>query len=118
MENLNPDLSLIVISGLTVILLLFLTFGLGIKYGYNKRYGEQSNTKPHQVQLLFLIGGALMGYIFAYYMLSKSVSFQVERAYEDGINFQKEITEQTYLSNDQYIIDRIDSILIYTKTKK
>ncbi len=118
MENLNPDLFLIIISGLTVLLLLFLTFGLGIKYGYNKRYGEQSNTKPHQSQLLFLIGGSLIGYMFAYYMLSKSVSFQVERAYELGVEFQKQVTNQTYLSNDKYIIDRIDSILIYTKTKK
>lgn len=118
MENLNPDLSLIIISGLIVLLLLFLTFGLGIKYGYNKRYGEQSNTKPHQTQLLFLLAGGLIGYVFAYYMLSKSVSYQIEKAYDLGVEFQKQVTDQTYLSNDKYIIDRIDSILIYTKTKK
>lgn len=55
---------------------------------------EQSNKsnkmKPHQISALFFIVGLLSGALLHYVLFSGTVSYKVNEAYEQGINFGKE----------------------------
>ncbi len=95
MDNSNPDLINIFGHCFLLIFLVASTFILGKRYGYNKRYHEvKKETKFHQWLLISFLIGSLAGYFFSYYMLSKTVSFRVEEAYELGYQFGKQQIEE------------------------
>lgn len=80
--------------------------------------------KHYQRNALIFVAGLIVGYVLTYYMLSKSVSFKTEEAYELGYDFgvysayQKMIeeTEKVHnlnLENNPHFIDiNLDSLSI------
>lgn len=80
--------------------------------------------KQYQRNALIFVAGLIVGYILTYYMLSKSISFKTEEAYELGYDFgvysayQKMIeeTEKVHnlnLENNPHFIDiNLDSLSI------
>jgi hypothetical protein len=88
MDSLNPNLVSLVFHAGLLLFLVFSVFKLGIRYGYNKRYHEvKKETKLHQWLLIFFLVGCTFGYYFSYYMLSKSVAYKVDEAYELGFQW-------------------------------
>lgn len=77
--------------------------------------------KSHQKNALIFVAGLLVGYALSYYVLSASVSFKTEEAYELGYDFgvysayQKMIEEtkgtDLNLENNPHFIDiNLDSL--------
>lgn len=57
--------------------------------------------KPHQINALFLVGGLIIGATLHYVMFSKTVSYKVNEAYEQGVQFGKDTECQQMLDNFQ-----------------
>ena len=79
--------------------------------------------KSHQKNALIFVAGLLVGYTLSYYVLSASVSFKTEEAYELGYDFgvysayQKMIEESKRIhdlnldNNPHFINIELDSLL-------
>lgn len=79
--------------------------------------------KQYQRNALIFVAGLIVGYILTYYMLSKSISFKTEEAYELGYDFgvysayQKMIEETEKVhnlnttSNPYFLNIKLDSLL-------
>ena len=59
----------------------------------------EQNLKSHQVSALVFVAGLLFGAVLHYYMFSKTVSYKVEQAYEQGYNFGAESELRCLLDN-------------------
>lgn len=110
--NLNPDLFQILLHAGIALLLIVLTFTLGIKYGYNKMYHEKNPKQiTHKMFALSLLISFFVGTGFSYYMLSKSVSYKVERAYEQGVEFGYETKELKAGETCEELLQKINDLL-------
>lgn len=70
---------------------------------------EQLNKmKPHQINALFLVVGLVIGSVLHYTLYSKTVSYKVNEAYEQGVQFGKD-TECEYMLNN---FQNADSVYI------
>lgn len=72
-----------------------------------------------RTRVVVFLCGCLVGYLFSYYMLSKSVSYKVEQAYELGFNFgtystlesiENEMKTNLNLESNPYIKINQDSL--------
>lgn len=80
--------------------------------------------RQYQKNALIFVAGLLVGYVLTYYMLSKSISFKTEEAYELGYDFgvysayQKMIEESKRVhnlnldNNPRFINIELDSLSI------
>ena len=80
--------------------------------------------RQYQKNALIFVAGLLVGYVLTYYMLSKSISFKTEEAYELGYDFgvysayQKMIEESKRIhdlnldNNPHFINIELDSLSI------
>jgi hypothetical protein len=57
--------------------------------------------KSHQINALFLVGGFIIGAILHYALFSKTVSYKVNEAYEQGVQVGKDTECQQMLDNFQ-----------------